>query len=130
MHQKHNQIFQKEKDFQTKLNKCLKQKGAWVYKIPDTGFAYKPFDVMIRTHNWALAIELKLIKWTTRTDALNKLRPHQAANLSHIAQLGWKALLLVFYAKENIYKLYDFTHQKWKSFAELAQVCDYLLSIS
>lgn len=83
-----------ERNFTSVVTHTIKAYGGWAYKIPDSGYDTKPFDITAIYKGQPLALELK---WLTSPKAFNftRLENHQIANLLEAWKAGaWAALVI------------------------------------
>jgi len=91
--------YSSEAKFQTALLKHLKEQNSWWYKLPDTGFSLKPFDMFYLEDGVPFWMELKLFKKAelkTYEQIYKELRPNQIWWLYNFQQ-AWGQALLVGY---------------------------------
>lgn len=91
--------FKDEKQFQSYFTKTAKERWRWIYKLPDTGYDYKPFDCMIRTANNRYAIELKFMK-KNKESIIKKMKPHQIGNIYALERL-WASTNIIVYSADT-----------------------------
>ena len=92
-----NKVYNKESEFQRDLWKSMKKKWYWIYKLPDTGYNLKPFDMFAVKNGVPYWIELKLFKkkpLETYEQIYKELRPNQIWWLYNIQQAGWQAKIV------------------------------------
>lgn len=94
-----------------RLKKMKWKKDVWLYKIPDTGPAKNPFDV-VGVIKWKPnAIEFKYCDTKKMPDiywAFKKLEPHQVTNLNNFRLAWWKSTVIVFHNETKQYIEFDF----------------------
>lgn len=103
-----------EKDFQWALNKELKNLWHYVYKLPDTGYAKKPYDMIYCDRNTWITYhsELKIILCDSIN--INKLEPQQHFYLNMLSNIRENiATVLIWSKKHNNYV--ELTYKKFMS---------------
>ena len=103
-----NWNFRLEKEFQSELNKQLRNNWWFVYKMPDTWFAKKPYDMYAISPEWiTYHCELKII--AVNSININKLEPQQHWSLKYISKINPNiAMVLIWSKKHSDYKIFTY----------------------
>lgn len=103
--------FKLEKEFQTWLGSKLNDAGWFYYKLPDTGFDYKPYDFdAVSLTGKHYCCECKMIESTTIP--LTAFRPQQITCLRKISKLDAESAWVIVYSKQ----LNKFRAFKWADY--------------
>ncbi len=103
--------FKLEKEFQTWLGAKLTAAGWFYYKLPDTGFDYKPYDFdAVSLTGKHYHVECKAVEGTTC--AFAAFRPQQVTCLRKIASLDPESAWCIVYSKQ----LNKFKAFKWADY--------------
>ena len=108
-------VFESEAKFQTAFLKYMVEKDTWWYKLPDTGYWLKPFD-MFYVEEWrAYWMELKLFKkkeLLSYEQIYKELRPNQIWGLYKFQQAWWVSLIVWYDNIAKTTKTFTFKYLK------------------
>ncbi len=98
--------FSKEKDFQDWILKSMRANWWWAYKLPDTGYDYKPYDIICVKDGTTIHLELKVTAGSTIP--ISAIRANQKFSMTEIEKRWGVGMIAVYSKKTWVYKTFRF----------------------